>query len=186
MDFVTARRLVVLLTATAAVLSAAPVKSQSVHQHAIHELASREPGQAAFAAIQEIVSLLEADPTTDWKKVYIDALRQHLVDMDVVTMSAAVDTHSANGGLRFAVTGRGAAVGSIRRMIAAHAATMNGAGGWRYTSDTIEDGATLTVEVPPSEITKLKALGFFGVMANGMHHQEHHLMIARGGNAHRH
>ena len=33
--------------------------------------AAREPGQAAFAAIQEIVALLDADPSTDWSKVNI-------------------------------------------------------------------------------------------------------------------
>src|SRR6516165_7172350 len=38
-------------------------------------------GQDAFGAIQEVVQILEADPTTDWSKVNIDALRQHLVDM---------------------------------------------------------------------------------------------------------
>jgi len=49
-----------------------------------------EPGQAAFAAIQEIVGILEADPTTDWSKVNIEALRQHLIDMDNVTLRAEV------------------------------------------------------------------------------------------------
>ena len=35
------------------------------------------PGQAAFGTIQEVVQILEADPTTDWAKVNIAALRQH-------------------------------------------------------------------------------------------------------------
>ena len=39
------------------------------------------PGQAAFGAIQEIVGILEADPKTDWSKVNLKALRQHLIDM---------------------------------------------------------------------------------------------------------
>ena len=45
-----------------------------------------QPGQSAFAAIQEIVDILEADPKTDWSKVNIDALREHLVDMSNVTL----------------------------------------------------------------------------------------------------
>ena len=49
-----------------------------------------EGGQAAFAAIQEIVSVLLADPQTDWDKVNIEALRQHLIDMDNVTLRAKV------------------------------------------------------------------------------------------------
>jgi hypothetical protein len=46
------------------------------------------PGQAAFGAIQEIVRLLEADPNTDWSKVDLEALRQHLIDMNDVTLKA--------------------------------------------------------------------------------------------------
>ena len=46
------------------------------------------PGQEAFGTIQEIVRTLEADPKTDWSKVDIAALREHLIDMDEVTMRA--------------------------------------------------------------------------------------------------
>ncbi len=35
----------------------------------------KEAGQSAFAAIHEIVVMLEGDPKTDWSKVDIDALR---------------------------------------------------------------------------------------------------------------
>lgn len=49
-----------------------------------------EAGQDAFAAIQEVV-LLEADPDTDWSRVDIDALRDHLIDMHLVTLYAKVD-----------------------------------------------------------------------------------------------
>ena len=43
------------------------------------------PGQDAFGAIQEIVQILDADPKTDWSKVDLDALRQHLIDMNEIT-----------------------------------------------------------------------------------------------------
>jgi len=29
------------------------------------------------------------------------------------------------------------------------------------------------------EVTKLKALGFMGIMVQGSHHQQHHLMMAK-------
>jgi hypothetical protein len=32
----------------------------------------------------------------------------------------------------------------------------------------------------PKQVTKLKALGFMGIMVQGGHHQPHHLMIAKG------
>ena len=137
-------------------------------------------GQAAFGAIQEIVAILEADPHTDWSKVNIDALRHHLVDMDNVTLRARVTEQPITDGMVFVVTGSGPVTGSIRRMIQAHVATMNGAGPWRYEAADIKGGAKLTVHVPAADMAKLKGLGFFGVLVSGMHHQEHHLMIARG------
>jgi hypothetical protein len=141
-------------------------------------------GQAAFAAIQEIVQILEADPATDWSKVDIDALRRHLVDMDNVVLRAKVTTEPVEGGVRFVVSGDGAVADSIRRMVLDHAATMNGVGGWTYSATATDSGAVLTVEGRPEEITKLRGLGFFGIMTRGMHHQHHHLMIARGQNPH--
>ena len=50
------------------------------------------PGQDAFGAIQEVVQILDADPTTDWSKVNISALREHLIDMNEVTLHAAADS----------------------------------------------------------------------------------------------
>jgi hypothetical protein len=144
-----------------------------------------EGGQAAFAAIQEIVAMLEADPHTDWSKVNIEALRQHLIDMDNVTLRAQATSEDIDGGVRFLVTGEGSVVESVRRMIAAHANTMNGVGGWTYDAAEIPNGASLTVKVAdPSDVEKVKAQGFIGVLANGSHHQAHHLMIASGRDPH--
>ena len=83
-----------------------------------------EPGQSEFAAIQEIVAILEADPKTDWSKVSIEALRQHLIDMDNVTLKSQVTTTDLAGGVRFSVTGADEIRASIRRMVFAHAMTM--------------------------------------------------------------
>lgn len=143
-----------------------------------------QPGQGAFAAIQEIVQILEADPHTDWSKVDIEALRQHLIDMNNVTLAAKVKSEPIEGGMRFIVTGPEAVAGSIRRMTSAHAATMEGFGGWHFTAKEIDGGAIFEVRVPNQDESKLKALGFIGVMTRGMHHQEHHLMIARGEHPH--
>ena len=143
-----------------------------------------EPGQGAFAAIQEIVEILESDPTTDWSKVDIEALRQHLIDMDNVTLRAEVKSEAIDGGMRFTVSGSGPVKDSIQRMVIAHAATMNGAGGWAFTAAETDSGAILNVLTPAKDIPKLHGLGFLGVMTRGMHHQMHHLMIARGESPH--
>jgi hypothetical protein len=157
---------------------------QLMHQHYAGTVPT-QPGQGAFAAIQEIVGILEVDPKTDWSKVKIEALRQHLIDMNNVTLTADVKAEPLEGGMRFTVTGMGAIRDSIRRMVAAHAATMNGLDGWHFEASEIEGGATLMVRPPAKDVAKLRGLGFIGVMARGMHHQHHHLMLARGGNPHR-
>lgn len=149
------------------------------------EASAREPGQGAFAAIQEIVSLLETDADTDWTKVDIDGLRQHLIDMDNVTLRADVTETSIAGGKRYLVTGAAAVRESIDRMIKAHAETMDGANGMNISAATQPEGTIMTVTVgAPADMAKLEGLGFIGVMALGMHHQEHHLMIAKGEGPH--
>ena len=140
-----------------------------------------EPGQAAFAAIQEIVSILDANPKTNWSTVDIEALRRHLVDMNNVTLYANAVASAVENGMRYAVTGTGPVRDSIRRMVKAHAATMNGRNGWGFAAADHPDGAFLTVAPSnPVDLDKVKGLGFIGIMAYGMHHQEHHLMIASG------
>jgi hypothetical protein len=146
--------------------------------------APTEPGQSAFAAIQEIVQILEDDPRTDWSKVNIEALRQHLIDMNNVTLASHVSSEPLDGGMKFIVTGDGAIRDSIRRMTSAHAATMDGMGGWHFVAQDTEGGSIFEVRVPPQDMDKLKALGFIGVMTRGMHHQQHHLMIAKGEHPH--
>jgi hypothetical protein len=145
-----------------------------------------EPGQAAFAAIQEIVSMLVADPATDWLRIDIEALRRHLIDMDNVTLRAEVVTAPVPGGMRYTVSGSGAVSESIRRMVTAHAETMSGANGMTILAEDTPEGAIMTVMLEnPADLPKLKGLGFFGLMALGMHHQQHHLMIAMGHAPHR-
>lgn len=137
-----------------------------------------EAGQAAFAAIQEIVAQLMADPETDWARVNIEALRQHLIDMDNVTMRAEVLAEPLENGARFVVTSDDPAVSaSIRRMTLGHAATMNGVDGWQLAAEETEGGAVMSAT---GDATRIQALGFIGLMTVGMHHQAHHLALARG------
>lgn len=138
------------------------------------------PGQEAFGTIQEIVRILEADPSTDWSKVNIAGLREHLIDMDEVTMHAAAKTRMLDGGIEFTVTGAGRTLPAIKRMVPAHATVLRSLG-WKATTEDLPDGVKLTVMASEAQpLVKLKALGFIGIMAHGAHHQAHHLMIAKG------
>ena len=138
------------------------------------------PGQDAFGAIQEVVQILEADPTTDWSKVNINALRQHLVDMNEVTLRAAAAERVLDNGIEIAVTGEGRTSAAIKRMVPAHVAELVKLG-WNAKTEDLPNGVKLTVITSDSkELTKLKALGFMGIMVQGGHHQPHHLMMTKG------
>lgn len=138
------------------------------------------PGQDAFGAIQEIVRILEADPKTDWSKVNLEALRQHLIDMNEVTLRADEAAKDIDGGLAIAITGTGRTVEAIQRMIPAHAQEINGLHGWRVKADTLPNGERLTViSSDPKETQHIRGLGFIGILVRGTH-QPHHLMMAKG------
>ena len=137
-------------------------------------------GQDAFGTIQEIVQILQSDPKTDWSKVNIDALRQHLIDMNEVTLHAAAAQRMIDNGIEITVTGEGRTLEAIKRMIPAHVNELHEIG-WSAKSEHLPNGVKLTVLVSEAQpLTKLKALGFMGIMVQGGHHQPHHLMIAMG------
>jgi hypothetical protein len=175
----------------------ATVSAVAVAQHDHHHPASAshpsgaalgqptEVGQGAFAALAEIVSLLERDPSTDWEKVDIGALRDHLVDMERLTVDAEVTESAIEGGLEILVGGPAAAVEAARRMVPAHAAMVAGGRGWKVR---VEDrGPTLRVlwtTDDPGGVARIRGLGLFGMIATGDHHQPHHWSIASGRNPH--
>ena len=143
-----------------------------------------EPGQSAVAAIAEIVAKLESNPDTNWNVVDIKGLREHLRDMNKVIIDAVTVAKEIDGGMQFTVTGGVDVKSSIRRMTLAHATFMNNVNGWEYKAKKIDGGAVVTVLVPPQDQTKIKALGFFGMIASSSHHQLHHWKMALGQNAH--
>ncbi|MBC7145133.1 MAG: hypothetical protein H5U24_06980 [Thioclava marina] len=126
-----------------------------------------------------------ADPETDWGRVDIEALRQHLIDMDNVTLHARVSESDSPGGARFeAISDDPAVTASIRAMVPAHVATMNGVEGWTMSAEEIPGGSALTVT--GADAQKIRALGFIGILTVGAHHQAHHLAIAKGDAMHGH
>ena len=138
------------------------------------------PGQDAFGTIQEIVQILQADQTTDWLKVNIGALRQHLIDMNEVTLHAAAAERMLDNGIEIAATGEGRTLEAIKRMVPAHVSELREIG-WNAKSEDLANGVKLTVTASEAQpLAKLKALGFMGIMVQGGHHQPHHLMMAKG------
>jgi hypothetical protein len=139
------------------------------------------PGQDAFGAVQEIVRILEADPKTDWSKINLDALREHLIDMNEVTLHADARVERIDGGIRVSVTGAGRTLDAIRRMLPAHADEINGLRGWQARTESLPNGVNLFVtSSDPEQIKMIRGLGFIGVLVTGTHHQTHHLLMAKG------
>jgi hypothetical protein len=141
-------------------------------------------GQAAFATISEIVRLLKADPKTDWSRVNIEALRQHLIDMDDVTMHAVVVQRNVAGGIEVDVTGTGRTAGAIQRMAVNHSRMLDQGAEYRAAARTLPNGAQITFTAKnPSDakmVAQIRGLGFAGLMTEGNHHAPHHLALARG------
>jgi hypothetical protein len=139
------------------------------------------PGQDAFGAIQEVVRMLDADPSTDWSKVNITALREHLIDMNEVMLRARADEKRLDTGIEIAVTGEGRTRDAIKRMVLAHSRELAGTNRWSATGEDLPNGVKLTVTTADqTQVPKLQALGFAGIMVQGGHHQAHHLAMAKG------
>jgi hypothetical protein len=162
------------------------------HMAALRECATgplpTSAGQAAFGAIDEVVRLLSADPNTDWAKVNVEALRQHLIDMDLVTMTSSVRQTNVAGGVQLEVTGTGRTIGAIRRMAINHTRMLDEGTAYRASATQTANGARLVVRAKDTSdakaVARLRALGFAGLMTEENHHASHHLAIARGQSPH--
>ncbi|MGV6811235.1 MAG: hypothetical protein ACWA47_03240 [Brevirhabdus sp.] len=144
-----------------------------------------EPGQGAFAAISEIVARLMGDPTTDWSRVDIDALRAHLVDMDLLVSKAEVVSEKIDDGLSMRISLSGDGGGAAGRMVPMHGPVLSSETGWN--SELTRDGDDLVWVVTgwnAQDTAMIQALGFFGLMSTGDHHRAHHLGLATGQGMH--
>ncbi|HEX6939305.1 MAG TPA: hypothetical protein VF158_07820 [Longimicrobiales bacterium] len=148
-----------------------------------------EAGNGAFAAIQEVVRLLERRPDTDWTAVDLEALRRHLIDMQNMMLRAEVRSSEAiPGGVRFVVRGTDRpAHASIGRALDDHATMLRKERGWVLEVVPRDDGYHVAVVSPrPEDEAMIRGLGYAGIMALGGHHTRHHLMIATGNAPHGH
>jgi hypothetical protein len=162
------------------------------HQIAPSTSVPQAAGQDAFGAIQEIVQILEADPNTDWSKVNIENLRQHLIDMNEVVLHSEVKSSEVPAGLVMEVTGKGRTEQAIKSMVVPHAGMLTQMAQWSAQTEEIPGGIRLTVTAKDPQdtkaIAKIRSLGFAGLLVEGRHHQLHHLAMAKGefGHSHQH
>lgn len=187
------RVFVLAVSALPLVSSFAPVPalSQERSGHTTHVEGARdtqvlrEPGQGAFAALSEVLARLEGDPDADWSSVTIGALRDHLVDMNRLVMATRAEETWLPNGLSIRITAEGEAMEALRRMVPAHAAELAGDTRWRISAtDGAGEVRLVATSEDPRIVAKIRALGFYGLMASQDHHREHHWSIARGSGHH--
>lgn len=102
-----------------------------------------EQGQSAFAAIAEIVTILENDPNTNWSKVNINALREHLVDMNALTLNASVSIEKSTTSIIFDAAGTGTTLRALQNMVPAHARELDKMDDWTAVGEKTDKGAIL-------------------------------------------
>lgn len=178
-------RMILAALVALAALSTTGIAQNAGHAHGAEAPAPHptEPGQGAFAAIAEIVAILAADPATQWEKVDIAGLRDHLVDMDNLVTHTSVTERPIAGGLEISIDASTATGDAARRMVPAHSGILRAETGWQ--SEVREKGSTLVWSVTSAnDAERIRALGFFGLMATGDHHRAHHLALARGTQPH--
>lgn len=157
------------------------------HNHTMAMGQLTEAGQDAFGTIQEVIRRLEQDPHTDWNNVNLEALRQHLLDMQDMTLNVDVlKQQPIEHGLQMTVkatTPR--AQQALQRVFQAHPEQLKRESGWTLTVQQNQDTFTLTATTAkPEEIAKIRGLGYIGLMAYGHHHQTHHWLMATGAHPH--
>jgi len=142
----------------------------------------KEGGQATFAALIEIVSMLELDDKTDWEAIDIDGLREHLLDMNhLILNTEATKAILGISQIQFDIRGTTKSIPSIHRMVPAHSRFIEQSRGWKIEPELDDDGAKLTITVQDAAtLNRLNALGFYGFMSLDSHHQAHHYQMAIG------
>ena len=146
-----------------------------------------EAGNDAFGTIQEIMSILLRDPTTDWEKVNFEALRSHLSDMQDMTLNIEVISQKPikNGLVSVIKPTTARSKVSLKRVFSAHPRMLAMESSFKMDVK-YEDGIyTITTTTnKTSDVAKIRGLGYIGLMAYGNHHQSHHLSLAKGDNPH--
>jgi len=159
-------------------------RMRAEHMARMHAAGPALPGQDAFGAVAEVVKLLDADPKTDWSKVNLERLRQHLIDMHEVVLRSAVTQSPVPAGLVMEVRGAGRTAEAIRSMVVPHAVELDRMPQWSAKTETMPDGVKLTVTAKDvadaKTIARIRGLGFIGLLTEGAHHGPHHLAIAKG------
>lgn len=147
-----------------------------------------EPGQAAFGTLQEMIRHLEADPTTDWSKVDLEGLRQHLRDMSAVTLDVDVaDPVVVPMGLQLLVQPKtplvAQALSRLFQHTPPHGYRTEVGPCWcpeKRQAFVLHRLSYYHHDHKPRGLAKVRALGYIGWITSGNHPVMHHWGMATG------
>lgn len=154
-------------------------------QHHHHGMSSplTKSGNDIFDAIQEVVEKLEADPNTDWSKVDLEGLRQHLIDMKAFTEEVDVlSKEDIENGVKIIIKSQTErAENALTNFSKMHPRMLKMEKDWDMQMESDSETWTIVCTTSkPEEVVKLRALGYIGLVVEGAHHQLHHWMMATG------
>ena len=163
--------------------------SPSSAQHRQSTITSENPASAGpfvFAELSRVIDILERDHDTNWDQVDLDALRDHLIDMELVFSQALSATEIEGTTVKFSVTSVDPKVfRAAKDMATAHGGFLPSSSGYVWKTQATEDSVVIEISAATSDLaTKAAALGFFGMLTLDDHHSFHHEMMARGFSAH--
>lgn len=146
-------------------------------------LRPRPVGQAALGALSDLVSRLEADPATDWRRVDLEAVRQYLRDLDRVTLEAELAVRDRLGGIELEVRAADpGTVQAIRRLLPDAAARLAAARRWRVAVEPRADGLAVAItSLDPRDVARIRGLGLVGLLVAAATDEAYLLNLARGG-----
>ena len=157
------------------------------HMMKTTDSALKEAGNDIFSTIQEVIDKLNNDPDTDWGKVDIEALRQHLLDMnDMATNVEIINQKPLNNGLEVVVQALTArAETTLAKVFNVHPVYLKRETGWNMlVVRNNKQFIVSTTTQDPKQVKKIIALSYIGLMAYGNHHQPHHWGISTSQNPH--
>lgn len=177
---------------TISVVYAAGEHSMTHHQQMTEQsqvLPLTEAGNDIFGTIQEVITNLNANTDTDWDKVNIEALKQHLLDMRDMTINVEVISQKRlkNGSEILIKPSNKRSIQAMKKVLSAHPEQLKKETNWQMRVQKQGDKYLLTTTTnKPIEVSKIVGLGYIGLMAYGNHHQPHHWSMATGNNPHSH
>ncbi len=148
-----------------------------------------EAGNDIFGTIQEVIANLNANTDTDWDKVNIEALKEHLLDMRDMTVNVEVISQNRikNGSEILIMPTNKRSIQAMKRVLSAHPAQLKKEINWQMRVQKQGNKYLLTTTTDKTaEVNKIVGLGYIGLMAYGNHHQPHHWLMATGGSPHSH